>query len=277
MPVDSHIIRDYQGNILTVRSFGEAGRAELTDPLTPYAIQPTGMSGFGDPIFSDEFKNDTLNTSKWEPYYPDTDFWNATTPGGHLTNTNEPQGYDLSGITFDEDGMVFTFREEETVPELAYTSGMVTSYPSFNQTYGYFEARMLLANADDSWPAFWLDRTDQVWPQEWDIMESDGKTSFNLQTYHSFHYPRPVPGGNTSSVHGYTEDVGNNWHTYGGLWEPTRLRWYVDGTLVKDLTIEPEYMDDPMYMILNLAGKKESTPVSPFSIKISHVRVWDLP
>lgn len=270
-------VRDRDGNPLTQRYLGDLPHSSpLVDELTPYGVQPVGLTGFGDPVFSDEFKAGVLDTAKWDPYYPDTEFWNATVPGGHLTNTDEPQGYDLSGITFDDDGMVFTMRAAETVPGLAYTSGMVTSYPSFNPTYGFFEARMKLSDTDDAWPAFWMDRTDMVWPQEIDWMENDGKSAFNLQTYHTFHYPNP-PGGNTSTVHNYAQDVGSQWHTFGGLWEPERLRWYVDGTLVKDLTIDPTYADEPMYLICNFAGKKESTPAVPAEVKVSHIRAWALP
>lgn len=247
----------------------------LIDPATPSGAQPEGHSGYT-LMFSDEFQDGSLNTDKWDPWYPDTTFWNTTTPGGHRTNTDEPQGYDASGITFDEDGMVLTFREDNAaVPELAYTSGMVTSYPSFNPLYGYFEARMQLPNANDAWPAFWMMPTAQVRYAEYDIMENDGKDEFNTQTYHSFH--RPGTGEISSDVHHYTEDVGNDYHTFGFLWEPTRLRWYVDGELVKDLTVVGSENNQPMYMICNLAGKKDSSPVAPFSAKVSHIRAWALP
>lgn len=269
------VVRDHQGNVRTVRRFGEPARAALTDPATPVDVQPTGLTGYGDPVFSDEFVTGTLDTSKWIPHYPDTAFWNATTPGGHFTNTNEPQGYDPSGITFDPDGMVLTMREESTsVPELAYTSGMVCSYPSFNPLYGAFEARMLLADVEDAWPAFWMFPTDQVWPPEIDWMENDGKASFNLETYHTFHYPNP-PGGNSSDVHTYASDVGSEWHTFTGLWEPGRLRWYVDGVLVKDLATTDA--DKSMFLICNLAGKQGSAPVAPFSVHVDYIRAWALP
>ena len=268
------VVRDYQGNIRTVHRFGESPRAALTDPLTPLNVQPVGLTGFGDPLFSDEFSGSTLNTSKWEPYYPDTEFWNATEPGGHLTNSDEPQGYDLSGITFDADGMVFTLREEETVPGLAYTSGMITSYSSFNPTYGVFEARMKLSNTQDAWPAFWMMPTAQIRFPEIDWMENDGKDAFNNLTYHTFHFPVP-PGGNTSDNHGYTPDVGSAWHTFGGVWEPDRIRWYVDGIVVKDLATE--VANSPMYLICNLAGKKNSIPQVPAVVHVDYIRAWSLP
>lgn len=272
------VIRDREGNPLGVLAYGELPHSSpLVDPETPYGVQPAGLTGFSDPVFSDEFKAGALDTAKWEPYYPNTAFWNATTPGGHLTNTNEPQGYDLGAITFDADGMVLTMRAEETVPGLAYTSGMVTSYPSFNPTYGYFEARMLLSDTEDAWPAFWMFPTDQVWPPEIDIMENFGKAAFNLQTEHTFHYPRPTPGGLSGTVHDYAQDVGSAWHVFGARWEPGRIRWYVDGALVKDLTIDPGYADGQMFLICNFAGQQDSTPTVPASVKVDYIRAWALP
>lgn len=272
MPIDSRVVRDYQGNVRTVRRFGDAvvERAALTDPLTPLDVQPVGMSGYADPVFSDEFQAAELDTSKWLPCYPDTDYWNTTVPGGHLSNTDEPQGYDPSGITFDDDGMVLTLREEETVPGLAYTSGMVTSYPSFNPVHGFFEARMMLADVQDAWPAFWMMPTGQVRHPEFDVVENDGKDAFNNQTYHTLHRA----DGSTSTPFGYAQDVGSQWRTFGLLWEAERLRWYVDGELVKDETFEAA---DPMYLICNLAGRKDSAPVAPFSVHVAHIRAWALP
>lgn len=269
-------LKDYYGNILTVNNYSSPPSGALIDPQTPDGAQPNGHTGYT-LAFSDEFKSGHLNDSKWLPWYPDTDFWNTTTPGGHKTNSNEPQGYDPSGISFDEDGLVLTLREEETVPGLAYTSGMICSYPSFNTTYGYFEARMLLPNAEDAWPAFWMFPTNMSWPPEIDWMENWGKVSFNLQTEHTFHYPRPNPGGLSGDTYNYQEDVGNNWHTFGGLWEPGRIRWYVDGDLAKDLEIEEEYANTDMFMICNLAGDQGSQPATGFSAKVSHIRVWNLP
>lgn len=270
------VIRDYLGNVRTVHRLGDPGRAALTDSLTPFGIQPVGMSGFGDPVFSDEFGGVSLNTSKWEPFYPDTEYWNVTEPGGHLTNTDEPQGYDLSGITFDEDGMVLTLREEETVLGLAYTSGMVSSYPSFNQMYGYFEARMFLTNTQDAWPAFWMMPTRQTAHPEIDVVENDAKPDFNNITYHTFHQS-DMPGSPSSTNYGISPDVGSDWHTFGVHWEPELLRWYVDGELAKTLAIEEEWANTEMYLICNLAGKKNSTPVVPASIHVDYIRAWTLP
>lgn len=258
-----------------------AERKALTDPLTPRNVQPRGLTGFGDPIFSDEFSRADWDNGKWLPWYPDTPFWNATTPGGHKTNSFEPQGYDETGISMTDDGVRFTFHESNhAVPELEYTSGMLCSYGAFDPTYGVFEARMKLTNTQGSWPAFWMDQTNQVWPPEIDWMENWGRESWNTNTVHSYHYPRVegAPAGYSSTAHNVGVDLGNGFHTFTGVWEPGRLRWYVDGGLVKEL--ESIYVpENPMYLILNLAGDKDDPNAgthAPFAIDIDYVRAWSL-
>lgn len=255
-------------------------RATLTDPITPRNVQPVGMSGLGDPVFSDEFQRASWDNGKWEPWYPDTPFWATTQPGGHKTNSFEPQGYDETGLEMRPEGAIrFNFHaSNHAVPELAYTSGMLTSYPSFSATYGVFEARMKLTNTQGAWPAFWMLRQDQVWPQEIDIMENWGRPSWNTAIVNTFHFPRPTPSGYSSTTYGLSADAGNAFHTYSCRWEPGRIRWYVDGVLSKDLTTEyaPAV---PMYMILNLAGDKDDPNAAshaPFSIDIDYVRAWAL-
>lgn len=271
-------IFDRNGNPAPFLAYGETPHASpLTDPFTRYGVQPVGLSGFGDPVFSDEFKLNALDTTKWLPWYPDTPFWATSVPGGHKTNSNEPQGYDPSAISFDADGMVLTMRQEEVVPGLDYTSGMVCSYPSFNPIHGYFEARMKLSNTTGAWPAFWMFPTNHVWPPEIDIMENWGKPSYNLQTEHTFHFPRPTPGSYLADTHNYTNDVGNDFHVWGCLWEPERIRWYVDGALTFDLEIEPEYADRQMFLICNFAGAHGSSPQVPASVKVDYIRAWALP
>jgi beta-glucanase (GH16 family) len=83
------------------------------------------------------------------------------------------------------------------------------------------------------------------------------------------------PGGSTSSTFGYPQDVGSTWHTFGGIWEPGRIRWYVDGVVVKDLSTP--YASKQMYLICNLAGQQGSTPDAPFSIHVDYIRAWALP
>jgi beta-glucanase (GH16 family) len=257
----------------------------LVDPATPAGVKPVGQASFaGTLAFSDEFAAGSLNSSKWIPWYPDTSFWNATVPGGHKTNTAEPQGYDETGITFDSNGMKLTLRQSNhAVPELSYTSGMVCSYPAFGQTYGYFEASIQSTNADGGWPAFWMDCVDQSWPPEIDIYEQWTRSDGLNHVYRStLIWPEDRSQSDVNIGLGNETHLG--FHVYGLLWEPGRTRFYHNGTLVKDYTEvaggAQEVPSKAMYMICNLAGDNAHVDrvatAAPFSISVRYIRAWSL-
>jgi len=250
----------------------------LVDPTTPAGVQPRGLSGFGEPVFTDEFTAPSLDTSKWYPWYPDVPFWNQTQPGGHKTNSNEPQGYDETGISFPGNGiMKFTMRQENhAVPELPYTSGMVSSGDKFSQMYGVFEARIKVPREAGSWAAFWLFPAVNQWEYEIDILENWGADSWNVTSLHSVH-TKLVAAHSEGYNHG--EDVGINWHTYTLWWEPGRIRMFVDGNLALDYDeADIQYIyNKPMYVQLNLAGVwgTDLPKNVPFDMDVAYVRVWE--
>lgn len=253
------------------RRYDASTVAGLVDAATPVGQQPVGQTG-KTLVFSDEFAGSSLDTSKWQTSYPDTPFWNATTPGGHLTNTDEPQAYDPSGITFPGGSVMrLTLRNQVTVAGLPYTSGMVTSYGSFNPMYGYFEARMKMPDVTGSWPAFWMDPTDQVWPPEIDIMENWGRESFNTIISQG----SISSNGNTAVQTSVAGGV-SSWNVYGCDWRAGQIRWYVNGTLTKTDT-SGFIPAKQMYLICNQAGDKDTDPlpgVLPFYTDVDYIRAW---
>lgn len=245
----------------------------LIDPATAAGVLPVGQSSGWALTFSDEFTGTSLDRSKWDPWYPDTPFWNATTPGGHLTNTGEPEAYDPSAISFDGASvMTFTYTNQSIVPGIPHKSGMVTSYPSFSQLYGFFEARIKLPTANGAFPAFWMDPQDQTWPPELDIMESKTGTAVGSAA----HWP---PGNNYATAGTPFADTGitsGQFHVYGARWEAGRFRTYVDGVQTWDFQ-SGNVASKAMYMICNLAGDPNNKPaagVMPFSMQVDYIRAW---
>ncbi len=124
-------------------------------------------------------------------------------------------------------------------------SGMVSSEPNFNFTYGYVEMRAYTPFASGVWPALWLASSDRVWPPEIDIMESFGSpTGRFAATSHL--------GPNDDTQSGWITVDPNVAHTYGLLWEPGHWQVTVDGVIVVDVW-DSRVPSTDMYLIANLA------------------------
>jgi hypothetical protein len=156
---------------------------------------------------------------------------------------------------------------------MPYTSGLLTSYGSFAQTYGYWEIGAQVPAGDGLWPGFWLLRVDQSYPPEVDILEmrgNDPSTNFN-----SFH----GEDGVDSSQATHLGDLSAGFHTFGFDWTASTMTWYVDGQPTYQLTT-PAYMNEPMYMLLDLAvggsfpGSPDATTQFPANFNIDYVHVY---
>lgn len=152
----------------------------------------------------------------------------------------------------------------------AYTSGMISSQPSFAQRYGYFEMRATLPAGKGLWPAFWLLPSDLSWPPEIDVMESIGDPATVYVTAHS----------KTAEAKGFEAKLtGGGFHTFAVSWDPKSLIWYVDGAEV-GRQATPADMTKPMYLLANLAlgggwaGAPDATTRLPARYVIDYIRAY---
>jgi serralysin len=182
----------------------------------------------------------------------------------------------------------FTTNPEVTGWGYNITSGMLTTrggtpwteearYPaSFAQTYGYFEMRADLSEAKGTWGAFWLATADYSWPPELDIVENPiGDANEAWTTAHSSATGSHTSVGQANFVPG--SSVG--YHTYGALWTPSTITWFVDGVEVFR-TATPVDMNKPMSLIVNLAtgGWAGSvTDLAGADMRIDYIRAYALP
>jgi beta-glucanase (GH16 family) len=151
-----------------------------------------------------------------------------------------------------------------------YTSGLITTQPSFSQTYGYFEMRAKLPAGKGVWPAFWLLPADLSWPPELDVMESIGDPSLVWTTAHSKVDDRP--GGKHQVAPGV-------FHVFAVSWDEKELVWYIDGKEVQRQPTPPD-MHKPMYMLANVAvggdwpGAPDASTPWPARMSIDYIRAY---
>lgn len=173
------------------------------------------------------------------------------------------------------DGLHITAMKEANPLGLAYTSGVITTFGSFSQLYGYFEARMKLPAGKGLWPAFWLLPKDNTWPPELDVMEMLGDRPSRL--YATAH--TKIGGPNVGTSHVIDIADGTAFHTYGVDWTPETLTWYYDGQRVASEPT-PKDMHKPMYLLINLAvggkwpGYPDASTVLPADMVVAWVKAY---
>jgi beta-glucanase (GH16 family) len=250
-------------------------------------IDPKNLSGTAYLTFGDEFNafnywNGLSGT--WDTGYP----WTAANGGTNSAN-GEEQWYVNANYaqtaslgTYVAQGGVMNIRAAPTPEALksyvngyAYTSGMITSFHSFSQTYGYFEMKAKLPSGQGLWPAFWLLPTDLSWPPEIDIMEVIGSVPNQLVT--SAHYDSG--GHQMDSKSTNLDGMTTGFHTYGVDWQKDKIIWYFDGAKIHEVAT-PGGMDKPMYMLANLAvggewpGSPDGTTSFPATLQIDYIRAY---
>lgn len=187
--------------------------------------------------FDDEFTSG-FDPNKWNPHYTKSGGGSleayvpsafSTAPGGgalRITATNTP----------------FAGRN--------YTSGAMTTYGSFAQTYGYFEARAKVPKGYGFWPAFWMLSVDQSWPPEIDIYEILGKDTTTV--HQTLHWPgssgQDVAAGQATTG----DDLSLAYHTYGVSWKPQLCIFYLDG-IERFRVTGTNVPSKPEYLLVNMA------------------------
>jgi beta-glucanase (GH16 family) len=267
----------------TRRYTSTSGRASpYTDPDTPYFAQPVGLSGYGDPVFSDEFNGALTVTDAglgyvttrsggptYATWYPNWPRFNAQSPGGNHTNTDQAAYYATGKVAVTGGELVLACDQQTTVAGLPYTAGMLTTLPFYTPMYGYFEAKVKVsATAGGLWPAWWMSCSNfDTWPPEIDTWEHfDAADTYVSNVY--------IPG--QSYVGSNRSATQTAYHVYGSLWTSGGVWFYRDGALIESTTtIVPSA---PMYLILNNGARTPASPsFSSITMSVDYVRCWALP
>jgi beta-glucanase (GH16 family) len=152
-----------------------------------------------------------------------------------------------------------------------YTSARLTTSRRLAVRYGVVQARMRIPDGQGMWPAFWMmgqDFDEVGWPHcgEIDVMENFGKDP--RMVYGAAHGPGYTGAGITASRRARTS-LADGFHVYSVVWEPSRIRWYLDqrryATVTQaDLRGRPWVFDHDFFLLLNVAvGGNASVPPGP--------------
>jgi beta-glucanase (GH16 family) len=239
-----------------------------TPMATPGGESQDGMDKPGWTLtFNDEFDGTALDTTKWMDQY-----WHGRTHSNNEQQYYAPDGYEVS------DGRLRFIAEQREMGGMLYTSGMVTSFESFAQQYGWFEIRARFPKGQGLWPVFWLLPATKEWPPEIDVLEILGHETEKV--YFSTHWSSVAAADNHQFKTGdyVGPDFSADFHTFAVEWQDGLCIWYVDG--VERYRSVAGIPDEPMYVIANLAvggdwpGMPDATTPFPSYMDIDYIRVY---
>ena len=266
----------------------EAPASAPTEVIVAASETPAPDPNAWEVVWSDEFDQPDGSA-------PDSTKWNHQ-QGGAGWGNGELQHYtDKIENAFIEDGMLVIKANKEYMLGRDYTSARLTTQFKGDWTYGRFEIRAKLPNTQGIWPAFWLLPSRARYGSgpaggEIDIMELVGYEP--ARSYATLHYGNPperssgyydLPAGKT-----YADDF----HIFSVEWEPTEIRWYLDGTLFHTATEWftsaknaqfPAPYDQDVYLLVNVAvgghwpGSPDETSVFPQMLYVDYIRVSQHP
>ena len=285
---------------LTLNAYATLSGAKQS-VVTTQTFSPNIASGTL--VWSDEFANATGNNLQPDPTVWTYDTGNSGFGNHELENycgwgsTTAPCNPASPNAYVGTDGYLHIVAQEPSAG--VYTSARMKTQGLFSVQYGRLEAKIWVPEAQGFWPAFWTlgnDINTNPWPAcgEQDIME---RVNAALN-----------PDWNEGSVHGtgFTGSTGlgtvynfpagqtaAGWHTYGMIWKPGSVAYYVDTpsspyvtyTNPASLTglagaVWPFDSGNSAFIILNFAvggdwpGNPNASTVFPASLLVDYVRVY---
>jgi beta-glucanase (GH16 family) len=256
-------------------------------------------------VWSDEFTNNTGANAQ-----PDPTIWTYDTGNSGFGN-NELETYCAWGSSTSPcstinpseyvgtDGYLHIWAQQPSPG--VYTSARLKSEGLFSFQYGRLEFRALVPEAQGFWPAVWLLGNNIVnvnWPAcgEMDVLERVNAAA----------YQDPIGDWNMGSVHGTGFTGGNlgikyhflsgstasQWHTYGMIWAPGSVQYYIDDLSNIYASFTPSSLTSlsgavwpfdggqSNFLIVNLAiggswpGPPDNTTPFPSEMLVDYIRIY---
>ena len=287
---------------LTVKAIAVGGAPVLmSSTVTSQSFSPNIPSGTL--VWSDEFTNTSGAPAQPDPTVWTYDTGNSGFGNGELENycawgsSNSPCSPTSPSEFVGTDGYLH-IKAQQPSPSV-YTSARLKTQGQFSFQYGRFEVRAMVPEAQGFWPAAWLlgnNIANVNWPAcgEQDVLErvnaalspdwNEGSvhgTGFTGGTGLGTQYP--FPSGQTAA----------QWHTYGMIWSPGSVQYYIDApsnlyatytpsslTPLNDGAVWPFDAGQNNFIILNLAiggswpGPPDSSTPFPSEMLVDYVRIY---
>jgi beta-glucanase (GH16 family) len=226
--------------------------------------------------FDQTFAGSTLNTQVWNTcfYYAPkgtgcSDFANKEVQW-YLPSQDQVSGGVLHLVA---SPVAALGTNADSQPEIyPCRSGMVTTDPYFDFTYGYVQIVARIPKGQNTWPTLWMLPANHATDvPSISLMEVIGTATDRPSMIFDPVAGQPITRSAT------TADLSSGWHTFGLSWEPGALTWFIDGNAV--FTVTTQVPDQPMYLLANLAITDQySTLRLPSSctgsLSIRSVQVW---
>lgn len=241
---------------------------------TPINFIPSNMHL----VYDGTFANNALDTSNFDTCFP----WSNASSGCSNFGNPELQWFLPSQVTTSGNTLNLTALKtatQGTTPKgspvtFPWRSGMVTTFNSFQFTYGFVQITARVPAGNGMWSTFWMLPKSTVWPPEIDIAAILGSNPKKVSVFYHPTNQNHVAEGLANSSKSYA----SGFHTYALDWEPNSLTWYVDGHKIE------QYMGTtpniPMYILADLAvedtfgdGPNASTPTRNV-LSIKQIKVF---
>jgi beta-glucanase (GH16 family) len=250
--------------------------------------------------FDDEFDPSTGDpntlSSWWVPQVSATSGYTTGPVGDQVCYVNSPDNIAVSG------GALHLTVRQESAPfscggmTTQYTGGMVSTWHTFSQTYGRFEARALLPSATVAGlhEALWLypqNLTYGAWPASGEIDFSEFYSSNPSSDIPFIHYnydPSTVNWSTSTNETSTSCPISyGKYNNYAVTWLPGKITITVNGKtclvdnyIPDDGLVSPQPFDQPFFILLTQAlgvapdAFNPSTTPLPATLSVDYVRAW---
>lgn len=232
--------------------------------------------------FADEFSGTSLDTRKWTV---------QTTPTDQECFVNSPRNVAVAN------GVLSLTTRKETSPVTCgsmttpYTSGMVSGFGKYSQTFGRFEirAKFPAAKVAGLHGALWMWPVDATkygaWPTSGEIDIAELYTSYPDRVIPYVHYWSQPDDTSVTNNYCMVADV-SAFHTYVLEWTARKITISIDGATCIDHTINavsPTGVSGPfanpffiaLTQMLGVGGNSRSTSTPlPATTQVDYVRAW---